>query len=241
MRGCFLAAARLSNIRMEYCTHISIKADQRLRRQTVWRTNNLFFSSSLHKNNSLCSIRYESHSCTSCEDGDEACIWKSVFKNQIFHIATNPTSPCGCRGGSRGGGDWGDCPLKPTKITLFTMVLQFGKQHSRYKAILSSIALSQQCCEVGRLGTYGHAGPLDHGVFFNNVIRWRFVKQYKMFNGKLATCLTLNILYMLNENVYLPCVVQRTSLWSLRSYSYKCNFIEKSIFWRVWTFCDFYG
>jgi len=26
--------------------------------------------------------------------------------------------------------------------------VQFGKQHSRYKAILSSIVLSQQCCEV---------------------------------------------------------------------------------------------
>jgi len=26
--------------------------------------------------------------------------------------------------------------------------VQFGKQHSRYKVILSSIILSQQCCEV---------------------------------------------------------------------------------------------
>jgi len=25
---------------------------------------------------------------------------------------------------------------------------QFGKQHSRYKSILLSIVLSQQCCEV---------------------------------------------------------------------------------------------
>ena len=29
--------------------------------------------------------------------------------------------------------------------------VQFGKQHSRYKAILSSIVLSQQCCEVSLL------------------------------------------------------------------------------------------
>jgi len=26
--------------------------------------------------------------------------------------------------------------------------IQFGKQHSRYKAILPSIVLRQQCCEV---------------------------------------------------------------------------------------------
>jgi len=38
---------------------------------------------------------------------------------------------------------------KPTKVTFFTMIfLQFVKQHSRYKAILSSIVLPQQCCEV---------------------------------------------------------------------------------------------
>jgi len=27
--------------------------------------------------------------------------------------------------------------------------VQFGKQHSEFKAILSSIVLSQQCCDVG--------------------------------------------------------------------------------------------
>jgi len=26
--------------------------------------------------------------------------------------------------------------------------VQFGKQHSRYKAVLPSVVLSQQCCEV---------------------------------------------------------------------------------------------
>ena len=41
------------------------------------------------------------------------------------HIPSNPV-----RGGSRGGDR------------------RFGKQHSRYKAILSSIVLSQQCCEL---------------------------------------------------------------------------------------------
>jgi len=39
-------------------------------------------------------------------------------------------------------------PLKPTKVTAFTMIfVQFGEHHSRYKATLPSIVLSQQCCE----------------------------------------------------------------------------------------------
>jgi len=48
-----------------------------------------------------------------------------------------------------GGGRLGQSsPLKPTKLILVAMIfLQFGKQHSRYKVILSSIVLSQQCCE----------------------------------------------------------------------------------------------
>jgi len=54
------------------------------------------------------------------------------------------------RGGSRGG-DWGDRP-PPPKIYESSFshhdLLHFGEQHSPYKAILSSIALSQQCCEV---------------------------------------------------------------------------------------------
>ena len=45
------------------------------------------------------------------------------------------------------GGDWGD--LKQAKsIFIHPNFLQFGKQHSRYKPILSSFVLSQQCCEV---------------------------------------------------------------------------------------------
>ena len=39
-------------------------------------------------------------------------------------------------------------PLKPTKITIHHDFLQFGKQHSRHKAVLSSILLSQHCCKV---------------------------------------------------------------------------------------------
>jgi len=45
------------------------------------------------------------------------------------------------------GGDWGD--LKQAKsIFIHPNFLQFGKQHSRYKPILSSFVLSQQCCKV---------------------------------------------------------------------------------------------
>ena len=38
-------------------------------------------------------------------------------------------------------------PVKPTKVTLFTMI-QFRKQHSRCKAILLSIVLSQRYCKA---------------------------------------------------------------------------------------------
>ena len=45
---------------------------------------------------------------------------------------------------------WGsDCPPKPKKVTYFHHdFVEFGKKHSRHKAIWSSIVLSQQCCEV---------------------------------------------------------------------------------------------
>ena len=48
-----------------------------------------------------------------------------------------------------GRGDWGDRPPK-TYIRNFSLhdFVQFGKQHSRYKVILTSIVLSQQCCKV---------------------------------------------------------------------------------------------
>jgi len=54
------------------------------------------------------------------------------------------------RGRIQGGRDWGDRPpLKPTKVTFFHHdFVQFGKQHSRCKAILSSVGLSQQSFEV---------------------------------------------------------------------------------------------
>jgi len=54
-----------------------------------------------------------------------------------------------CKPGADPGG--GDRP--PTPKTYESNFFQhdfvkFGKQHSRYKAILLSIVLSQQCCEV---------------------------------------------------------------------------------------------
>ena len=52
-------------------------------------------------------------------------------------------------GGDTSGSDWGDRPPKTYERNFIQHdFLQFGKQHSRYKAILSSIVLSHQCCEV---------------------------------------------------------------------------------------------
>jgi len=46
--------------------------------------------------------------------------------------------------------DWDDCHPKTYESTFIHHdFVQFGKQHSRYKAILSSIVFAQQCCEVG--------------------------------------------------------------------------------------------
>jgi len=50
------------------------------------------------------------------------------------------------RGGSIQGGD---LPPKTYESTFIHHdSVQFGKQHARYKAIMPSIFLSQQCCEV---------------------------------------------------------------------------------------------
>jgi len=47
-------------------------------------------------------------------------------------------------------GGIGVIPSPKTYESMFILhiFLQFGKQHLRYKPILSSIVLSQQCCEV---------------------------------------------------------------------------------------------
>jgi len=47
------------------------------------------------------------------------------------------------------GSDWGDRPPKIYESNfIHHNFVQFGEEHSRYKSILSSIVLSQQCCEV---------------------------------------------------------------------------------------------
>jgi len=48
-----------------------------------------------------------------------------------------------------GSGEGAIAPAKTYESNFFHHgFVQFGKQHSRYKAILSSTVLSQQCCEV---------------------------------------------------------------------------------------------
>jgi len=49
----------------------------------------------------------------------------------------------------QGRSDWGDRPSKSYESNFIRhYFVQFGKQHSRYKAILLSIVLSQHCYEV---------------------------------------------------------------------------------------------
>ena len=62
------------------------------------------------------------------------------------------------QGGIQGGGR--SPPLKLNESNFFHHnLVQFGKQYSRYKAILSSMVLSQNCCEV-YLGSLTAANPL---------------------------------------------------------------------------------
>ena len=69
------------------------------------------------------------------------CLTGSKGSNQGWYMLIK-------QGGSRGG-DWGDRPPKTYESNFFHHnFVQFGKQHSRYKVILSSIVLSQMCCEV---------------------------------------------------------------------------------------------
>ena len=49
--------------------------------------------------------------------------------------------------------------------------VQFGKQHSRYKVILPSNVLSQQCCEVGE-GTVGLGSQLSFLIYSKSWKRW---------------------------------------------------------------------
>ena len=52
-------------------------------------------------------------------------------------------------GADPGGGDWGDRPSKAYESNFIHHdFVQLGKQHSRHYAILPSVVLSKQCCEV---------------------------------------------------------------------------------------------
>jgi len=72
----------------------------------------------------------------------------AVFESSRF-VTTEQQSSRRTRGGSKGG-DWAIAPPKTHEsIFIHHNILQFGKQHPRYKPIPSSIVLSQrQCCEV---------------------------------------------------------------------------------------------
>jgi len=75
----------------------------------------------------------------------------------IVYIATCLSAISSHKGGSRGGRS---PPLKLNESNFFHHnLVQFGKQYSRYKAILSSMVLSQNCCEV-YLGSLTAANPL---------------------------------------------------------------------------------
>ena len=67
-------------------------------------------------------------------------------KLRCRHAADSRTSLATVRSGSKGEA------ISPPKIYESNFFhhdfVQFGKQHSRYKAIFPSIVLSQQCCEV---------------------------------------------------------------------------------------------
>ena len=65
----------------------------------------------------------------------------------IYHIGLVQSR--GAKADPGGVGNWGDRPPKTYKSNFFPHdFVQFGKQHSRYRAILPSIVLSEQCCEV---------------------------------------------------------------------------------------------
>ena len=72
------------------------------------------------------------------------------FPKRCFRASWNQvTGSFLVSGADPGGSDWGDRPPKTYESNfIHHNFVQFEKQHSRYKAILSSNVLSQQCCEV---------------------------------------------------------------------------------------------
>jgi len=62
----------------------------------------------------------------------------------MFHILLNSRAR-----GQIQGGYWGDLPPKTYENNFFLHdFVQFGKQHSRFEAILSFIVLLEQCSQV---------------------------------------------------------------------------------------------
>ena len=74
------------------------------------------------------------------------------------------------RGGSKGRGDWGDFPPKTSESNFSHHdFVEIGKQHSRYKAILSSIVLSQQCCKVYYIYSSEPIMRLDYQILLKSL------------------------------------------------------------------------
>jgi len=70
------------------------------------------------------------------------------LKGVLGHHSQSLMSTDLSRGGSKGG-DWGDSPPKTCECNFIHHHFeQFGRQHSRYQAILPLFVLSQQCREV---------------------------------------------------------------------------------------------
>ena len=71
-----------------------------------------------------------------------------VFSQPVNYTYLYSNDEEGRRQGRIQGGDRGDCPPKTCESNFIQHnFVQFVKQHSRYKATLSSIVLSQECCE----------------------------------------------------------------------------------------------
>ena len=90
----------------------------------------------------LCAIQKKVSSITD-KDGFEP--EPSYFRVQVEH----ESFAVSFKSGVDPGGRLGRSPPKTYESNCFHHnFVQFGKQHSRFKAILSSIVLPQHCCEI---------------------------------------------------------------------------------------------
>jgi len=75
----------------------------------------------------------------------------SLSRERIL-VANKPTAEKARSASTRGGSRGGIGAIAPPKTYESNFIhndfAQFRKKHSRYKAILASIVLSQKCCEV---------------------------------------------------------------------------------------------